>query len=435
MAAALAGATVITLSACGGGSGGGEGQDLSAQQTITVWTWDQPGKGLEAAVPAFEKQYPNIDVKIENVGNPAIYDKTTTGMAAGGVGLADVINLGIDYMGNYTETFPDGLADLNALGADTIAKDFPPGIWASGSGADGKVYGVPYEVNSAAVYYRKDLFAEVGVDVATLATWDDLLEAGKKLKAKNGTFLFAMDKAASESSSADFFQTLSRLQGTFFFNKDGKITLNDAGSVAALDFLKRANDAGLVADVPGGWDNFMSQIKGQANVAIVPGASWVAGVFAENAPDLAGKWAIRGPLAMKPGGQTAALSGATYLAVAGASEHKKAAFEFVKFALAGTDGAKLVYQGSGLFPGYMPMWETEEFKAPSTYFEGLNVNEFFVGELKKETSPSYYTKDYARALKAYTDAQSQVLLKGADPKTALDEAAKVLAGQTKRDIA
>jgi len=46
-----------------------------------------------------------------------------------------------------------------------------------------------------------------------------------------------------------------------------------------------------------------------------------------------------------------------------------------------------------------------------------------------------YTTDYARALKAYTDAQTQVLLSGADPKTVLDEAAALVAGQTGRTIA
>ena len=46
-----------------------------------------------------------------------------------------------------------------------------------------------------------------------------------------------------------------------------------------------------------------------------------------------------------------------------------------------------------------------------------------------------YTSDYARALKAYVDAQTRVVLKGADPKTALDEAANQVAQQTGRKLA
>ncbi|MFG1922757.1 ABC transporter substrate-binding protein [Cryptosporangium sp. NPDC048952] len=434
-ALALIGVTlgVTALSGCGGNSG--SGNDLGDTQTITVWTWDQPGDGLKAAVPAFQKLHPNITVTIENVGNPAIYDKVTTGMAAGGVGLADVVNLGSDYMANYIETFPDGLANLNELGAKDLEKDYPEGVWADGSDTRGNAYGIPYEVNTSAVYYRKDLFAQAGVDMSAIATWDDLLAAGVKLKQKTGASLFSMDKAASEADSANFWQLLARLNGTFFFDKDGKISLNDAGSVDALTFLKKANDAGVVADVPGGWDNFIAQVKGDTKVAIIPGAAWVAGVFPENAPALKSKWGIRSPLATKQGGQTSALAGSTYLAIANASEHKKAAYEFVKFALGSVEGWKLVYKASGLFPGYEPMWATPEFTAPLPYFDGFDANRFFVEELKKPVTRSYYTKDYSRALKAYTDAQTQVLLKGAQPKAALDKAADLLASQTGRDVA
>lgn len=423
------------LSACGGGSGGDAGDALTTKQTITVWTWDQPGDGLKAAVPGFQKKYPNVTVDVQNVGNPAIWDKITTGMAAGGAGLADVMNVGGDYMGNYIETFPKGFADLGPLGADALKDDYAPSIWAGGSDSKGTVFGLPIEVNASAVFYRKDIFDQAGVDMSKISTWDDLLQAGTTLKQKTGYSLLALDKAASESDAANTWQLLARLEGTFFFNQAGDISLNDAGSVKALEFLKKANQAGLIADVPGGWDNFIGELKGSTKVAVVPGAAWVAGVFAENAPALKGKWAIRNPPAMEPGGQTAALAGANYLTVSGSSKHQKAAAEFVKYALGTLEGQQAVYQGSGLFPAFKPMYATAEFKSPSAYFGGEDVNKFFVDELNQNIAPANYTKDYAKALKAFTDAQTDVLLKDKDPKTALDAAAKLLAQQTNRKIA
>ncbi|TXK18559.1 ABC transporter substrate-binding protein [Homoserinibacter sp. GY 40078] len=403
--------------------------------TITVWTWDQPGQGLEAAIPAFEDAHPDITVKVENVGNPAIWDKITTGMAAGGSGLADIMNIGVDYMGNYIETFPDGFANLSEMGADDLESDFPATLWGSAQDTSGNVYGIPYEVNTNVVFYREDLFEEAGIDMDSIATWDQLLDAGVTLKEKTGSYLFAMDKAASESDSANLWQILARLQGTFFFNKDGDIALSDTGSVAALDFLKRANDAGIVADIPGGWDNLMTQVKGEANVALLASASWMAGVFPDNAPDLAGKWAVRRPPAMVEGGYTAASAGGTFLSIAESSAHKDAAWEFVKFSMATLEGQELVYEGAGLFPSYSPMWSTDAFTAPNDYFDGELVNQLFVEALSEDTPPDYYTSDYAKALKAYTDAQTQVLLSGADPQEALDAAADLLAQQTGRDIA
>ncbi|OEO32021.1 hypothetical protein VW23_013535 [Devosia insulae DS-56] len=403
--------------------------------TITVWSWTNPGKGIEAAIPGFTALHPGVTVKVEDVGNPAIWDKITTGMAAGGAGLADVLNIGIDYIGNYIETFPNGLANLSTMGANDLAAQFPSGMWASGSGPDGAVYGIPYEVNTSGFFYRKDLFEQAGIDINSIATWDDLIAAGPKLKEATGASLFALDKAATVADSANLWQLLTALQNSFYFNGNGEITMNGPAGVRSLEILKKANDAGLVADVPGGWDNFLLTVKGEINVAVVPAASWAAGVFEGQAPEMAGKWGIRLPPAVEPGGLTAAISGGTYLSVAETSPNKQAAWEFVKYAMGTLEGQQAVYKGGGMFPGFKPMLESAGFVKPSDYYGGAEVNRLFIDELSQKTPTVNYTTDYARALKAYTDAQTQVLLSGADPKTVLDEAAALVAGQTSRTIA
>ena len=52
---------------------------------------------------------------------------------------------------------------------------------------DGKVYGLPHTVSQVGFMYNKELFAKAGVDGAKIATWDELLDAVKKLKAANLT--------------------------------------------------------------------------------------------------------------------------------------------------------------------------------------------------------------------------------------------------------
>lgn len=402
--------------------------------TITVWSWTAPADGIEAAIPGFVALHPGVTIKVEDVGNPAIWDKITTGMAAGGAGLADVLNIGIDYIGNYIETFPNGLANLSSMGADDLAAQFPSGMWASGSGPDGSVYGIPYEVNTSGFFYRKDLFEEAGIDVNSIATWDDLIDAGLKIKAATGADLISMDKAATVADSGNLWQLLTNLQGAFYFNAAGEITINGPAGLRSLELIKEANDAGVVADIPGGWDNFMLQVKGQTNIAVIPAASWAAGVFENEAPDMAGKWGLRLPPSVEPGGLTAAISGGTYLSVAETSQNKQLAWEFVKYALGTLEGQQAVYEGGGMFPGFKPMLESDGFVKKSAYFDA-EVNKFFIDELGQKTPTVNYTTDYARALKAYTDAQTQVLLSGADPKTVLDEAAALVAGQTGRTIA
>src|SRR6516165_2177087 len=107
-----------TLAACGGsGAGSSSGGDADTG-TVTVWSWATAAAALRGVVPAFEKDNPGIKVDVQDIGNPAIWDKITVGLAAGGQGLGDVLHIGCDYLPGYLEKFPGGLADLSAYGAD-----------------------------------------------------------------------------------------------------------------------------------------------------------------------------------------------------------------------------------------------------------------------------------------------------------------------------
>ncbi len=430
----LAAATVVALVGCSAPTGQPAAKgEISGK--ITVWTWNAPGEGLKAAIPAFQKLHPGVEVDVQDVGNPAIWEKITTGMAAGGSGLADVLNIGIDYMGNYSEKFPKQLVDLRDLGADKLATQFPAGAWKSGSGPNGQVFGVPYEVNAAGFFFRKDLFAEAGLDYTGIKTWDELLAAGVTLKEKTGASLFSMDKAGTVGDSAGLFELLMGLQGSFYFNANGEITMSGTEAVRALEIIKKANDLGLVADVPGSWDNLLVTLRGERKVATTSSGGWLSGVIEDEAPGMAGKWGVSLPPAVTPGGLTGAVNGGTYLSVPSSSKNQQTAWAFIDFALGTVEGQKLVYDGGGMFPGFTPMLESEGFVAPSKYFGGQKVNQVFIDELHQDTPAVNYTSDYARALKAYVDAQTRVVLKGADPKTALDEAANQVAQQTGRKLA
>ncbi|MFF4705200.1 ABC transporter substrate-binding protein [Streptomyces sp. NPDC001288] len=407
--------------------------DASGKDTLTAWAWGSPATGLKATAKEFEKSHPGVTVKVQDVGNPAIWDKITTGMAAGGQGLPDVMDIGGDYMSNYLETFPGGFANLGDLGAGSLAKDFPSGLWKGGQDAEGRQFGMPFEVNTNLLYYRKDLFQKAGVDVDAIRTWDQMLTAGVKIKKATGADLFAVDKAASQADSANFFEMLARLEGTFFFNGKGEISLADEGSVKALTFLKEANDKHLVVDIPQS-QGTTSQMKGQAPVAIMPGASWMVGSFASTAPEMKGKWGVRMSPAMKDGGFTASSAGGTYLTVAKSSKKQQLAYEYVKYSMATLAGQKVITKADGLFPSYEPMWDTAGFKESNPYF-GFNTNQLVIKALSQDTPPDYYTKDFPKALKVYDDAQTQVLVKGADPRTALQRAATLLAQQTGRKTA
>src|SRR5216683_666412 len=48
---------------------------------------------------------------------------------------------------------------------------------------DGKIYGIPYAQSQVGFFYNKQLMAKAGIDGAGIKTWDNLLDAVKRLKA------------------------------------------------------------------------------------------------------------------------------------------------------------------------------------------------------------------------------------------------------------
>ncbi|MEV6953761.1 sugar ABC transporter substrate-binding protein [Streptomyces sp. NPDC051183] len=433
--AIAAGAGLAGLTACSGtgdtGQGGAGGEKDKGR--ISVWSWQGPAAEMKALVPEFNKKYPDIEVTVEDIGNPAIWDKITTGLASGGQGLADVLHIGVDYLPGYVEKFPGGLADLGPLGANAHRDAFAQGLWQTVSPDGKRVNALPWEANSAGFYYRADLFEKAGVDAGALQTWEETIEAGKEIKAKTGAHLLGIDKPASQADAANFFQMLLQLQGSFYFNLAGDITLDSAEAVKAMTLIKTMNDAGLVSDLAGGWNALMSSLK-QGTAAVLPLPTWFGGILEEQVPEEAGKWKVRLPPAVRRGGATAATVNSTHLAIAGSSKHQAAAWSFIEFVLTRPASQVQIYKGKGIAPALMKAYDDAVFHEPAAFFGGQKKGEIFLEALKAPSPAFNYTADYARALKLVTDAQSKVLLKGADPAKVLKEAADQLAQQTGRKV-
>ncbi|WP_335941566.1 ABC transporter substrate-binding protein [Streptomyces sp. PTD5-9] len=429
---ATASAAALGLSACGGsGSGGNAGADGDSGR-ITVWSWTTAAEALRGIVPSFEQDNPGIKVDIQDVGNPAIWDKITVGLASSGKGLADVLHIGVDYLPGYLEKFPDGLADLSKLGADLHKDAFAKGLWPTVIGKDKAAHALPWEVNPLGLFYRQDYFEKAGVDPAAISSWDDLIAAGPKIHAATGAQLLGLDKPGT-IPDMDFFQNLMQLQGSFYFDRAGKITLASQEAVQALTIIKRLDDGGLLADTAG--QGTRKRLLGQGKLATSPDPAWAVEYLATKFPDQKGKWRVMQPPAAVPGGGRSAIVNSTYLAVAASSKRRRAAWRFIEYALTKPAEINRMFTSGGVFPALGTAYADPRFSAPHPFYGGQKVLKTFVDTLSSGSEATNFTGDYTRALKLASDAQSRVLLKDADPADALKDAAERLAQQTGRQQA
>ncbi|MCP4564259.1 MAG: extracellular solute-binding protein [Bosea sp.] len=138
---------------------------------VVVKLWEEVAR-------EFEAKNPGVKVEMQYLENEAYKAKAPTLLQskdrphiiyswAGGV-LKSQVEAGVlEDLTPALQGYKDNLSQ-SAVDAFTI---------------DGKIYGVPYGVSQVGFMANKDLLAKAGVDAGKIVSYDDLLDAVKKLKA------------------------------------------------------------------------------------------------------------------------------------------------------------------------------------------------------------------------------------------------------------
>ncbi|MFG2937138.1 extracellular solute-binding protein [Streptomyces sp. NPDC048282] len=227
---AVALATLLPLTACGGGSGS-SGSSSSAGGTYTFWDpypqfdassdWGRrvAACGTAAGVKLKRAAYDTTDL-----GNKAL-------LAAQQGNAPDVMLVDNPVVSTLVEA---GILNRTSdLGLDTSSVQ--KNIIGAGT-IDGAAYGVPIGANTLALYYNKKVLSASGVDPASITDWASLTAALKKVKAagKKGITFSAIN---TEEGSFQFLP--------WFWGAGGDLTeLDSAKGVAALTLWKQWVDAG-----------------------------------------------------------------------------------------------------------------------------------------------------------------------------------------------
>jgi len=153
--------------------------------TIQIMSWG----GLERMKPDiehFEKTWPDVAewLTVEPVSpgkhDAEVYEALRLALAAGGEGLPDLVNM--NYIG--VPEFAAGGQLLNLAGLmEPYVDDLLPGAKVLAS-YEGNLVGIPTSIKTKIWYYRKDMFSDAGIDVAKIKSYEDYMEAGRKLHAK-----------------------------------------------------------------------------------------------------------------------------------------------------------------------------------------------------------------------------------------------------------
>jgi multiple sugar transport system substrate-binding protein len=156
----------------------------------------------------------------------------------------------------------DDLADLGDLARELgkVQGGFYP-VSSAVADADGAWIGVPWSIAPRLLAYRKSWFAEIGYDRFP-DSWEELRNAGMRLKARGRPFGQALSRAAAEAPR--FWYPFLWSWGGKEVEEDGKtVVLDDKGTLASLAFAAGfwhdcCDENGLDWDDAAGRNGFLS---------------------------------------------------------------------------------------------------------------------------------------------------------------------------------
>lgn len=186
----------------------------AAPRTITLWhVFTLETDMIHGAIKSFNAAQGDFQIDARIVPGPQIATELIKAIASGSV--PDLVTIDNPVVASFSAQ--GTLTDLTArVGASTFIK---PDVYFKGPWASclwkGKVYAVPRDANTIALYYNADMFRQKGLDPdKPPATWSALVAAAEKLRdADKGVYGFGFSAMQNEEGPFQWLPFLHQAGG------------------------------------------------------------------------------------------------------------------------------------------------------------------------------------------------------------------------------
>lgn len=375
-------AAVLALTGCA--SGGGDGADAPAAEAqytqadidaaleegadLTYWGWCPQCQGM---VDAFNEQYPNMNVTLQNQGSGGDQYSKFQNVLAAGSGIPDVVQLEFTAMPQFALA-GNAIIDFNEYGLAESEELFAPAFWEAAN-YQGALYGLPQDAGPMVMFYREDIFTQYGLTVPE--TWDEYIEAARALKEAAPDYFIAADAGDPGMTNAYIWQAGGRPYST----EDTTVSVDfgDDGTARYLEFEQTLIEEGLVDTATAGFTPEWNAGLASGKYATLITGAWGSGTLQRRIPEASGKWRVAPMPQHEAGENVSSQNGGSMTTVTQASENKLAAVGFVQW-MAATDEGSQVWTDLAGFPCYAPTLESDEWlNVEMEYFGGQQANQIF----------------------------------------------------------
>lgn len=367
---------------------------------ITFWTFQQSFQTfMENAAERWNAAYPDrqIDLQAETLGYDDLHNNLLISLQAG-TGAPDLVDIEISMYANFItgEEQYIPLVPLNSI----VEPDKDVLIMGrfDNYANYGNYYGVDYHVGAMSLMYNKEIFADAGVDIASIVTWDDFKAAGRVIKEKTGKYIMAC-----ETTEHWTYYPLITERGSDFFDKEtGEVILDNQINVDTLQWLLDGVNEGIFVLMPGGfchseeWYAYMNA----GNVAAIAMPLWYVNRFTDYMPDLDGKMAITTMPVWTEGSANSCGLGGTGTSITNQCQNVDLVKDFLYFAKISREGAIHTWTELGVDPIRTDIYTDPEMTAPNRFTDyfGDNIYQVMNDTAASITSLSTSNPLYPEAL-------------------------------------
>ncbi|GJI89995.1 sugar ABC transporter substrate-binding protein [Duganella hordei] len=313
---------------------------------LKFWAMGREGEVVTALMSEFERTHPGVRVEVQQLPWTAAHEKLLTAFA--GDVMPDIFQLGNTWVPEFK-----AIGALQSLDAPVAASqlvtpsDYFPGIWDTNM-VDGKLWGVPWYVDTRVMFYRRDMLARAGY-AKPPQTWAEWMKAMSAIKRIVGPDNYAILLPSDE------FEPLLALA----LQQDEPL-LRDGGRYGNFRSAGFQRSLQLYADMYAQKLAPLNRITnvyhefGMGYVSFYISGPWNMGEFKRRLPaEQQDSWMTA--ILPGPSGPAASIAGGSSLVLAAASKHQREAWQLIEY-LSRTETMARFHELTGDLPPRRSNW-------------------------------------------------------------------------------
>jgi ABC-type glycerol-3-phosphate transport system substrate-binding protein len=206
---------------------------------IVVWyqDWEGANRMMDRASVTFTEKHPEAKVNLQAIGYSDLFSKMLPAIAAGTEG--DVMNMYTNWIVG-TDIKQVYLDITDAVGGYTsFIETFWEAPLTTIDMPEGKIYYLPWlaGIRGAVITVNREHLAEDDIDYLNFQTWEEVIDAGKKLTKWDGDTMTRAGYAINSSQHELLYNIIWQLGGNMYDKQSGKWSWHTEEGVEAAQWL------------------------------------------------------------------------------------------------------------------------------------------------------------------------------------------------------